>query len=201
MCGGGTGSRCIWDRHQVRGGGAVGCGGQHGAYPAHHTCHRKRARQNGDLYWWSLSPLYSSPWGPGTLSSSQPHSSPGPGTAAGSLLLQGDGRAVIPLTCRDPSVETLMGVRALGKKGVAAGLLCPVSRGQQWMCVDLGLMGCVATQGWAGREHSAYLTGMGVPAQDSQPLDFGGSSGSLSPSGAPLSWAHIRQPLWGWGWE
>lgn len=42
---------------------------------------------------------------------------------------------------------------------------------------------------------------MGVPARDSQPLDFGGSSGSLSPSGAPLCWAHIRQPLWGWGWE
>lgn len=134
-------------------------------------------------------------------SSSQPHSSPGPGTAAGSLLLQGDGRDVIPLTCRDPSVEALMGVRALGRKGVAAGLLCPVSGGQQSVCVDLGLVGCVTTWGWAGREQSAYLTGMGVPAWDSQPLDFGGFSGSLSLSRAPLSWAHIRQPLWGWGWK
>lgn len=26
-------------------------------YPAPRTCHWKRARQNGDLSWWSLSPL------------------------------------------------------------------------------------------------------------------------------------------------
>ena len=58
--------------------------------------------------------------------------------------------------CRDPSAEALMGVRALGRKGVITGLLCPVSRGQRWMCLDWGLVGCVPTRGRAGREQYGY---------------------------------------------
>ena len=60
------------------------------------------------------------------------------------------------------------GGQSPGRKGVVTGLLCPVSRGQRWMCMDWGLVDCVPTQGRAGREqyrnggHSTGLTPLGL---------------------------------------
>lgn len=113
--------------------------------------------------------------------------SPGPGTDAGAVLLEGDVRAVAAPPAEPPVIEALMGVRALRREGwlqASCALGAEVGRVLIW---HLWLLSPPQVGGRQG-----VAAGMGVPAQDTQPLDFWGSRGSLRPSGAPLCRAHIR---------
>lgn len=73
---------------------------------------------------------------------------------------------------QDPSVEALMGVRALGEEGGGRRPAVPCGGGRQSVCVDLGLVGCVSPPGVGQAGVVCYLAEIGVPAWDSQPLDF-----------------------------